>query len=296
MELMKAIQKSLANLEESRRNCRGKKLSIDVVFQAFENPEKGRSANDIDNMLKVLLDTFPDWLDKNHIEKGLGLIEGDSDHSVYEIHCVKHPVQDASDAAMEIEIREWLGETNLEKAEAFAKDKHKHQLRKDGKTEYWHHLAQVVKNVKSRGVKDEDILCAAWLHDTIEDTATDYDDLEGEFSSEVAQMVAAVTKDKRLQEEKRESAYLAQIKESGWKAQVIKLADIWANMADVESGYPEFEKRAEQIKKKVRYFDSIKAGLARDSSKIPHLSKAIDEINIIISKYAASGISPISLT
>jgi guanosine-3',5'-bis(diphosphate) 3'-pyrophosphohydrolase len=280
------MQKALAAVGVSGRNCRGKKLSIDVVFHAFENPSKGRSANDIDNMLKVLLDTFPDFLDKNHTEKGLGLIEGDSDHAVYEIHCVKHPVESADDAAIEIEIREWLGEAKLEKAEAFAKKKHKHHIRKDGKTEYWHHLAQVVRNVKAMGISDEDVLCAAWLHDTIEDTATDYDDIEEAFGSEVAQMVVAVTKDKRLPENERESAYISQLEAASWKAQVVKLGDIWANLEDLPSGY-EPEMRIEEVDKKLRYFRAIKDGLFRNKMHIPNMDKSLDELNSLLSVYGS---------
>jgi guanosine-3',5'-bis(diphosphate) 3'-pyrophosphohydrolase len=56
----------------------------------------------------------------------------------------------------------------------FAKKKHAFQLRKDEKTMYWVRLElQVVNNAKARGIKDNEILCAARLHDTIEDTNTE---------------------------------------------------------------------------------------------------------------------------
>ena len=65
----------------------------------------------------------------------------------------------------------------LENARKFAISKHKGQKRKDCKTPYWRHLDKVVQNLQKIGVKDDSVLCAGWLHDTIEDTATDYDDI-----------------------------------------------------------------------------------------------------------------------
>jgi len=58
------------------------------------------------------------------------------------------------------------------------------------------HLEQVVKNLGLIGVTDEDVLRAGWLHDTIEDTDTDYDKLKELFAQKVADMVATVTKNK----------------------------------------------------------------------------------------------------
>jgi (p)ppGpp synthase/HD superfamily hydrolase len=75
----------------------------------------------------------------------------------------------------------------------FAKKKHAFQLRKDEKTMYWVRLKlQVVNNAKALGIKDNEILYAAWLHDTIENTNTDYDDIAEKFSIEVAQIVAGM--------------------------------------------------------------------------------------------------------
>ena len=54
---------------------------------------------------------------------------------------------------------------------------HKGQYRKNNKTPYWHHLRDVVNNLKMMGIKDESILCAGWLHDVIEDTSFDFDDV-----------------------------------------------------------------------------------------------------------------------
>jgi (p)ppGpp synthase/HD superfamily hydrolase len=69
-------------------------------------------------------------------------------------------------------------DSKVSQAKEFAKQKHACQLRKDGKTLYWVRLEQVANNAVALGIRDSDILCAAWLHDTIEDTNTDYDDMQ----------------------------------------------------------------------------------------------------------------------
>ena len=75
----------------------------------------------------------------------------------------------------------------IKSAELLAKKKHSGQLRKDGITTYSKHLEDVVGRLKSLGVVDEAILCAGWLHDTIEDTETSFEDLFRQFESEIAE-------------------------------------------------------------------------------------------------------------
>src|SRR5271163_480939 len=95
--------------------------------------------------------------------------------------------------------------TRLLRAASFAARAHRHQLRKDGHTPYVSHVFRVCLTVRHVfGVDDETALTAALLHDTIEDTATDFDDIEKEFGAEVAQSVKFLTKDMREREADRE--------------------------------------------------------------------------------------------
>ena len=88
-----------------------------------------------------------------------------------------------------------------QRAASFAARAHDGQLRKDGRTPYVSHPFRVAMTVRHIfGIDDEVALCVALLHDTIEDTTTDYDDLSREFGPEVAEAVACLTKDKRLYE------------------------------------------------------------------------------------------------
>ena len=67
--------------------------------------------------------------------------------------------------------------SKVTEARNFAKKKHAGQLRKNGKTTTFSHLKDVVKNLKKMKVTNNDTICAAWLHDTIEDTDTDFDSI-----------------------------------------------------------------------------------------------------------------------
>src|SRR5438128_6484259 len=103
-----------------------------------------------------------------------------------------------------------LGKTvrPLLEALAFAARAHQRKLRKDGATPYVSHVFRVCLVLRHVfGIDDGQALTAAALHDTLEDTDTDFDDLKGEFGDEVAGWVAALSKDKRLPEEQREQAY-----------------------------------------------------------------------------------------
>src|SRR5436853_7554517 len=90
-------------------------------------------------------------------------------------------------------------------AAAFAARAHRHQLRKDRETPYVSHVFRVCLVVRHVfGFDDPRMLAAALLHDTIEDTNTDYDDIADEFGRDVARWVAALTKETRLPDDERE--------------------------------------------------------------------------------------------
>src|SRR5207247_7086248 len=86
----------------------------------------------------------------------------------------------------------------LLEAIAFAARAHRGQLRKDGQTPYASHVFRVCLILRDAfDVTDHRVLAAAVLHDTVEDTTTDFDDLAEDFDPEVAGWVAALSKDKR---------------------------------------------------------------------------------------------------
>lgn len=136
-----------------------------------------------------------------------------------------------------------------QRAASYAAQRHEGQYRKDGKTPYFAHpvrVALVVRHVF--GEADQTALVAALLHDLIEDTTTDYDDLIGQFGKDVADCVAALTKDARLPENEREEAYDRQLEHASWQARLVKLADVYDNYCDSSSDdqRKSFVKKAER--------------------------------------------------
>ena len=74
----------------------------------------------------------------------------------------------------------------------FACDRHADQLRRSGDEFITHPVgvAQICAGMRL----DTETLCAALLHDTVEDTSASLDDVRGEFGEEIAQLVDGVTK------------------------------------------------------------------------------------------------------
>lgn len=122
-----------------------------------------------------------------------------------------------------------------QQAASFAARAHQGQLRKDGKTPYVAHVVRVAMTVRDVfGCDDPVALCTAFLHDTIEDTVTDYDAIHHRFGTEVADCVAAMSKNMLLPDEAREADYDARLATAPWQARIVKLADVYDNGHDLE--------------------------------------------------------------
>jgi guanosine-3',5'-bis(diphosphate) 3'-pyrophosphohydrolase len=149
-------------------------------------------------------------------------------------------------------------------AVAFAARAHRHQLRKDGATPYISHPVRVALIARQVfGVTDPRVLAAAVLHDTVEDTTTDSDDVAEQFGPDIARWVAALTKDKRLPEEERERAYAAALAAGGWPVHVCKLADVYDNLID--SGHFPPEKRNKTFARSRFYLDTLEPHLTAEA-------------------------------
>ena len=113
---------------------------------------------------------------------------------------------------------------------------HLHGLRKDGCTPYVAHVFRVMMTVRDLfGCDDPETLCAAVLHDTIEDTPADFDDVEEGFGPTVAELVAALTKNMLLREDRREADYDERLARADWRARLVKLADVYDNLCDAST-------------------------------------------------------------
>ena len=150
-------------------------------------------------------------------------------------------------------------------AAAFAARAHQHQKRKDGQTPYVSHVFRVCLVVRHTfGFDDPKMLAAALLHDTIEDTTTDCDDITERFGPDVARWVAALTKDMRLPHAEREAAYTKVLTESDWPVKALKLADLYDNLSDSKHLSP--GGRRSTATKARFYLDAIRVGMPESLS------------------------------
>ena len=145
-------------------------------------------------------------------------------------------------------------------AASFAARAHRHQVRKDSQTPYAAHPFRVCLVVRHIfGIDDPKVLTAALLHDTIEDTTTDYDDIAERFGTDVACWVAALTKDMRLQDETREAEYHRVLAGAEWPVTICKLADIYDNLSDSKTLSAKGRERG--MKRAMQYLEAMKPTL-----------------------------------
>ena len=172
----------------------------------------------------------------------------------------------------------------LRRATGFAAWKHDGQLRKgEGKTPYIHHPIEVTAILAEVGdVTDLDVLQAALLHDTIEDTKTTADELDSHFGARVREFVLEVSDDKTLDKHERKALQVEHAPHLSVEAQTIKLADKISNIIDVAFSTP-IDWPAER---QLEYFDwatLVVAGLrgcnaaleARFDKQIEHSRNAV---------------------
>jgi len=109
--------------------------------------------------------------------------------------------------------------------------KDRRYISKDCDYPYMFHLYSVVQILKGEGVMDKNILCAAWLHDTIEDTDMTYKDVNALFGKEIAEIVYAVTDELGRNRKERKAKTLPKLIDFP-EAQIVKLADVLANVLE----------------------------------------------------------------
>jgi guanosine-3',5'-bis(diphosphate) 3'-pyrophosphohydrolase len=132
-------------------------------------------------------------------------------------------------------------EAELLAALRFASLAHSKQRRKgaDG-APYVNHLIEVAELlVRVGGVRDPELLQAAILHDTVEDTATTPDELAKEFGARVRGLVVEVTDDKILPKAERKRLQIAHAPGLSPGAKQVKLADKISNVREIGESPPD---------------------------------------------------------
>lgn len=127
------------------------------------------------------------------------------------------------------------GTPSIIQAAFFAAEKHKFQRRKADDSPYINHPLGVAHILEETGVHDTNVLIAAILHDTVEDTDTTLEELEKVFGKDIADIVAEVTDDKSLSKGARKRCQIEHVAHISKEGKLIKLADKLYNCRDLLS-------------------------------------------------------------
>jgi GTP diphosphokinase / guanosine-3',5'-bis(diphosphate) 3'-diphosphatase len=162
----------------------------------------------------------------------------------------------------------------LLRAASFAAHKHRDQRRKDAASSPYinHPLALACVLCVDGGVTDVATLCAALLHDTVEDTDTTPAELEATFGAEIRAIVQEVTDDKTLPKAERKRAQVEHAAHISNKAKLVKLADKICNVRDVASSPPE----RWTLQRRQAYFDWAREVVDRLRGVNPKLEALFD--------------------
>jgi guanosine-3',5'-bis(diphosphate) 3'-pyrophosphohydrolase len=114
----------------------------------------------------------------------------------------------------------------------FAARRHVGQRRKGAAAEpYVNHLLEVAALLaEATGGSDAALIAAALLHDTLEDTATEYEELDARFGADIAALVAAVTDDKSLPKAERKRRQIESAPSAAARVKLLKIADKTSNV------------------------------------------------------------------
>jgi guanosine-3',5'-bis(diphosphate) 3'-pyrophosphohydrolase len=162
----------------------------------------------------------------------------------------------------------------LLKALAFASLKHRDQRRKDAQASPYinHPIALADLLVNEGGVTDVEVLCAALLHDTIEDTETTPQELEREFGRKIASIVLEVSDNKMLRKGTRKRMQVEHAANASYEAKLVKLADKTCNLRDVNARPP----ATWDLARRREYFDWAKEVVDRLRGVHQELEAAFD--------------------
>ena len=137
----------------------------------------------------------------------------------------------------------------IKKAIQFAARKHHGQFRQETEPlPYVTHLFSVALLVAEDGA-DDDIITAALLHDTIEDTETTREEIVDAFNERVAELVASVSEIKerdgvKLNWEERKSDYLIRLEQADDGAVLVAIAD---KVDNIESRLEAYKKEGQSF-------------------------------------------------
>ncbi|MBC7475074.1 MAG: HD domain-containing protein [Candidatus Sericytochromatia bacterium] len=151
----------------------------------------------------------------------------------------------------------------------FASEKHKFQKRKDKQgSPYINHPIKVAELIWNKGeVRDIDVIIAALLHDTVEDTDTSIEEIKKLFGDKVALYVSEVTDDKKLQKEERKKLQIKHSPNISHGAKQVKFGDKISNISDIAESPPcnwDFDRRRQYLE----WSNNVVKGLRGSNDKL----------------------------
>ena len=153
--------------------------------------------------------------------------------------------------------------SKLLEAANFAAKKHHGQCRKGAVEQpYIVHPLEVAYLLRDIGkVKDTDVLIAAVLHDTIEDTETTREEIAQRFGERVATIVLEVTDDKSLPKQERKQRQVEHAPHLSESAKQLKMCDKISNISDIVSNPAigwSYQRKLEYIEWGERVFEGLR--------------------------------------
>lgn len=176
--------------------------------------------------------------------------------------------------------------TAIKRAIIFAKSKHRHNppRKLDGRP-YITHPVRVASILKEFQLSDQDVLVAAYLHDTLEDTNATFDEIADHFGIRVAKLVQELTSDEVKVHQMGKAKYLLQkMYKMSPDALLIKLADRLDNVSDLNLAYE--KKEFDFISKRIIETRFILDGLWQRKDLGDHHRKLMRKIYIELDLYA----------
>ncbi len=164
----------------------------------------------------------------------------------------------------------------LIKALTFAANKHRNQRRKNVDAfPYINHPISLVNILCNEvHITDVTVICAALLHDTVEDTETTAEELLAEFGREISDIVMEVTDDQTITvRQRRKQLQIEHASHISEQAKLLKLADKISNLRDLVDDPP----ATWNLSRRREYFDWAKQVIDQLRGTHPELEELFDQ-------------------
>ncbi|MFA1821883.1 HD domain-containing protein [Virgibacillus oceani] len=120
-----------------------------------------------------------------------------------------------------------------QQAKDFAEKAHKGQFRKTSRTPYITHPIRVADRLEKAGLSTE-VVSAGYLHDVVEDTPYEIEDIHRLFGPHIAELVTAHTEDKSKSWQERKQHTIDIIKHAEKEVKYLIVADKLDNLLSLE--------------------------------------------------------------